>query len=185
MGGPGRSKKNQSLVPRSPEDMLEALRRHTKLLRAYKQAAFTEGEDRDYWGEVAAKLRLLLLKVGRNEPLLTRLLELYRPGARVFVVSGVPLSDFLKQSGLALQIGEEFIALTNAELINTWATKHGAAHEDWALTEAFDLIRSRTSDVADTFRLAAHRLALITEAVLEASEQLLRDAKENRDGPTR
>jgi hypothetical protein len=170
-------------VPRTAEDMLEALRRRIKLRRVYRRLAFDEG-DRDYWVEIAGKLRLLLLPVGSNKPLLTLLLEEYQPGAEVFVLSGVSLSEFLNQSGLAVsnRKGTSEPCLTNADLINVWATQHGAAHEDWTLTESFDLLRPRTPDETDLLRVAASHLALITDAALEAAEQLFARRKGGVDG---
>jgi hypothetical protein len=62
--------------------------------------------------------------------------------------------------------------LTNAQLINTWATQHGSAHEDWSLSEAFSLLRSEGASV-DLVRVAAAQLAVIGEATLKAADDLL------------
>jgi hypothetical protein len=82
-------------IPRDLDDMVEALRRHTRILRVLMTRAFDD-QDRDFYGEVAGKLRLLLLPLGRNKPLLRRLLAAY--GKRLDVhVLGFPLAEYLDQ----------------------------------------------------------------------------------------
>jgi hypothetical protein len=151
--------------------MAEALRRHTRILRSLMKRAF-EDHDRDFYGEVAGKLRLLLLSLGRNKPLLLRLLEAHGKGLDVHVL-GIPLAEFLDQSGLAVRRPDgTFVTLTNAQLINIWASQHGSAHEDWSLSEAFSLLRSGGTTV-DLLQVAAAQLAVIGKATLKAAEDLL------------
>lgn len=178
MPTPSECGESRQRVARDVRDLVEALRRHVKLLRDYRKRAFDEA-DRDYWGEVAGKLRLLLLPFGRNKPLLLLLLEKYGIDPHeIRIMGSIALPEFLNQSGLAVKNAEgHFLPLTNAELINIWATQHGAAHEDWSLTEPFDLLRSSTSQV-DFMRVAAASMALIADAAIEAAERVFEIAGE-------
>jgi hypothetical protein len=162
--------------------MVEALHRHTRLLKEYRRRAFDD-LNRDYWGEVAAKLRLLLLPGPddglkmQNKPLL-RLLQESSGLSRqldVDVFGGTTLDDFLSERGLAISTGEEerFARISNAELINAWATQHGAAHEDWAFTAAFAGLHPRGDGETDGLAVAASQLSLIAEATIQACETLL------------
>jgi transposase-like protein len=60
-------------IERTRVDRLDALESHVRLLHSYAQRAFDEG-DSDYFGEVAAKLRLLVGEHG-NPPLLLNLMH--------------------------------------------------------------------------------------------------------------
>jgi hypothetical protein len=60
-------------IKRSQSEMLEALKEHRDLLREYHDRACMGGDNR-FLGEVAGKLRLLVLKTGRNRPLLLDLM---------------------------------------------------------------------------------------------------------------
>jgi hypothetical protein len=78
--------------------MIEALRRHIRLLKAYKKRAFDDG-DPDYYGEIAAKLRLLLLSNGSNQPLLTLILGRFQTNVKIYVEvlsDRIPLDEFLQ-----------------------------------------------------------------------------------------
>ena len=55
-------------------ELIEALQRHTRLLRKIAQHAFQDQDD-DYFGEVAGKLRLLVHERGSNKPLLLGLMD--------------------------------------------------------------------------------------------------------------
>jgi hypothetical protein len=61
-------------LPRQSPELFDALQRHVRLLRTYAERAFVGG-DADYLGEVAGKLRVLVLDRGRNKPLLLKLME--------------------------------------------------------------------------------------------------------------
>lgn len=73
--------------PRTERDLGEALLRHLSLLREFGRRAFDEGDDK-FLGEVAAKLRLLCYRQGRNRPLLLDMMARYQ--SKVRCVSRVP-----------------------------------------------------------------------------------------------
>jgi hypothetical protein len=61
-------------IPRELPELVQTLRRHVELLRDCGKRAF-EDENPDYLGEVAGKLRLLVLDRGSNKPLLLGLMR--------------------------------------------------------------------------------------------------------------
>ena len=69
-------------VRREPGEMVEALRRHTKLLRAFCMKAFDEG-DLDYLGEIATKPPVLTFEGDRNKALLLRIFRTHNLGYQV------------------------------------------------------------------------------------------------------
>jgi hypothetical protein len=83
-------------IERTRADRLDALESHIRLLRGYAQRAFETG-DSDYFGEVAAKLRLLVGEHG-NKPLLLDLMdEMAQP--ITITLGGPPIQPLPGQPG--------------------------------------------------------------------------------------
>jgi len=165
-------------VPRTIPDLVTALTHHTKLLREFRDKAFVQ-RDEAYIGEIATKLRLLTSNRGRNKALLLRLMDLF--GEEVPITLSGPI-DAGKQVNLKqfLELGaggvrtptQGFVMLTKSELIETWAAQHGAAHEDWSLTEDFAALRDAPVFL-NGLRALAVELGVTTDAVLRISETFL------------
>ena len=126
--------------------MAAALSQHVALLSRYIDAAVAS--DPLYLGEIAGKLRLLVITKAANKPLLVRFAELTgdelmitleeppipplpgHPGAG----DTIALETFLDLVAVALQTphsGGQLIPLSHREFVTTWAEQYGAAHEDW------------------------------------------------------
>jgi hypothetical protein len=133
--------------------MAAALSDHVALLSRYIDAAVAG--DPLYLGEIAGKLRLLVISKGRNKPLLLRFAELTgdeltitleapplpplpgHPGAG----DTIAFETFLDLVAVALQTQHsegQLIPLSHREFVATWAEQYGAAHEDWSLPETFE-----------------------------------------------
>jgi hypothetical protein len=138
------------MVERLLADMAAALRNHITLLSRYIDAA-TDG-DPLYLGEIAGKLRLLVIRKDGHKPLLLRFAELTgdeltvrldappipplpgQPGAG----DTIAIETFLDLVAVALPTpdsGGRLVPLSNREFVTTWAEQYGAAHEDWDLLE--------------------------------------------------
>ncbi|MGD0167764.1 MAG: hypothetical protein ABSC51_10850 [Gaiellaceae bacterium] len=135
-------------IERTLADRLDALETHVRLLRSYARLAFQEG-DSDYFGEVAAKLRLLVGEHG-NKPLLLDLID--EMGQVVDVTLGGPpiqpppgrpgpgdqitLREYLHLEAIFLRVPSRgMVSITKAQLIEAWAQQVGGAHEDRAIDE--------------------------------------------------
>jgi hypothetical protein len=118
-------------VQRPLSELVHALRGHIRLLSDYNiRARPSRVTDQAYLGEVAAKLRLLTSRRGRNKPLLLRLME-------VFGVDTVELREHLDSPAYGASTSRGSVGRTNADVIEAWAAQHGAAHEDWDVSEEF------------------------------------------------
>jgi hypothetical protein len=139
-------------IHRPVHQMAAALNTHVMLLGRYIDAVY--GGDDTYVGEIAGKLRLLVVLKGKQKPLLLRLAELTGDDLTLtiegpeegweYMENSKPgdvlaLGDWLSSFAILAQTSEGEVRLTNAELVTTWAEQYGAAHEDWSLKEAFHL----------------------------------------------
>ena len=175
-----------SKVPREIPDIVEALQRHVRLLKDYAVKAFRDVKP-DYFGEVAAKLRLLCYEGGMNKPLLLHLMDTFESDIRL-TLGGPPTQTELGHPGPGDQItlreyltleaagvqtpSKGFVMLTKKELISNWANQHGAAHEDWELEETlFSLLRAGI--YVGSLPMIAKELEVTTEAVLSVANQFL------------
>jgi len=134
--------------------MVESLRDHVNLLEGYMVRA-RKGEAA-YLGEIAGKLRLLVLNSGANKPLLLRLARLcdyeliVQLGDQPPIADGpkpferIPLETWLDEMAVALQTpssAPQLVQITWADLIAVWSQQSGAAHEDWSHSESFQMLR--------------------------------------------
>jgi hypothetical protein len=138
------------MVERPVADMAAALRNHVTLLSRYIDAA--EAGDPLYLGEIAGKLRLLVIRKDGNKPLLLRFAQLTGDELTV-TLAGPPIPPLPGQPGAGDTItietfldlvavalptpdsGGRLVPLSNREFVTTWAEQYGAAHEDWNLLE--------------------------------------------------
>jgi hypothetical protein len=170
---PVRPKGPRPVKARPLADLVEALRRHVRLLQRLAEQAF-EAHDDDYLGEVANKLRLLAVEKKQNVPLLIKLmdecgikapLKLKPPASAGRAVS---LSDFLDQT--SLKVGD--VRLSKGQLIEVVAEKYGGAHEDWEHPEYLTLLRKSQLRLKGYKPLPA-ALRSITTGVLTVADYVL------------
>jgi hypothetical protein len=169
-------------------ELIEALQRHTRLLREFARHAF-QGQDNDYLGEVAGKLRLLVHERKDIKPLLLGLMDEFGLDVPI-MLDGPPISrppghsgpwygdqislrDYLDLTAYGIRTSSQgFVELTKKKLIATWAEKHGSAHEDWTLTEEFVTARDSGLFLGNLPALATE-LQITTRTVLYIAEKFL------------
>lgn len=164
-------------APRSVAEMAQALRVHVSLLHRYVEAV-RQG-DGAFLGEIAGKLRLLVIAKGRNKPLLLRLAELTGDELTV-VLSGairrgrVSLETYLGMDALHLRsaISGEMLQLSYGEFVSTWAQQYGASHEDWSLSEPFHISLAMNVQVGG-IDVNARILLNIAHGVLQVADAYL------------
>ena len=139
----------EPIYQRPIDEMVNALRRHLKMLRDHSKKVFIE-VDPDYGAEVAKQLRILATKFGSNRPLLIKLMKMTNIDVPVFLEErppglyppgydkekGMKLEEYMKLMAVGRRISTgEFVQLSNEDLIRGWAEKLGGAHEDWSIPE--------------------------------------------------
>lgn len=152
--------------------MVDALASQTRLLWAHLVKAQT---DADYWGEVATKLRLLIVEGGNNRALLLRVAKQYEARLTFDVrPDGGPSTweDLLDSQ--MLRHGDK--SITVRQVICGWSEQQGGAHQDWSVDEML----LRTQDSAWAGRVGGKRISLahnnltaIAMRVIETSNKLL------------
>lgn len=135
-------------IQRTKEEMLQRLKVQLKFLRKYIDE-FDSVHDFDLLGEIAGKLRLLVWKGGRNKPLLIRVareysIELKREFDRPRGVVSIELNDYLEELAYYTKVEGNQYSYSVKDLITLWAHQSGAAHEDWNITEKFDVLLKST-----------------------------------------
>jgi hypothetical protein len=106
--------------------MAEALARQIRLLESHLASAH---QNSDFWGEVASKLRLLVIDSGSHKALLRRVADAYADRLSFQPKTGPRTLDELLASPM-LRHGEK--SITFADLIRPWAEQEGGAYEDWS-----------------------------------------------------
>ena len=158
-------------IPRPAVEMANALAAHLVLLGRYIDAA--AAGDHVYLGEIAAKMRLLVItkpKPNKQVGLLVRLAKLLDSELEI-TLGGAPgwkdmqdrtagdvvtLDEWLASFALQVETSEGPRQLTTGELVCVWAEQYGAAHEDWTIDEAFsvslqwDAMRNELAQIADS-----------------------------------
>ena len=148
-------KRKTKRIPRSLIEMLQSLQIQTDLLKDYYNKAFVEGKTQ-YLGEIAGKLRILVIKGDSNKPLLLELMNKFGDEFQ-FSLNGPPGKSLTSnyKSGDKISI-EEFLNLeahfndeakkrktsgieiiTKRQLIKQWSQQMGSAHQDWAIDKDF------------------------------------------------
>ena len=139
---------------RTIAEMLEALKRHIRLLEEFREKVFVEGNS-DYAGEIAGKLRLLATQSGTNRPLLVDIMKetgieprITLGGPPIHRVSGKPtagdkvtLSEYLQLDAVGVRVPSgDFVLMNKEQLVRAWAQQTGASHEDWGMDESLSTI---------------------------------------------
>jgi len=167
--------------------MLAVLEKHMRLLRTYVKNVL-EQRDEDYLGEIAGKLRLLLIDSRHNRALLLAVANAYGLTASV-VVSGPPVQgrragemqwpSFLDSTAAAIRVESngELAIVSHRELIRAWAEQAGAPHEDWQVDEAFSRLVSIGVTYGD-FQITAHQLVALSTHVIRSAKVVIDQARE-------
>ena len=185
-------------VPRSTEEMVDALKRQVRLLRDFAQKAFIDG-NADYAGEIATKLRLLVTKFGSNKPLLLQLMDETGIHPKIILGGppGIPFSDTdptqagdeitlekflnLPAGGVRVPSGE-FIIMSKVVFIRALSEQAGGAHEDWAMGEDLATFLSQQIYVMGLHSSLAE-LRTSVDAVLSVADRFIAefDARSTRE----
>lgn len=130
-------------------EMIHRLETQLELLRQYAEQAFARKRE-EYYGEVATKLRILLVRSRHNTPLLLEIAERLKlpltvtlGGPPVQPPNGEPgpgdtvtLDRFFDLSATYIRTSTGLVRVSKRELIRAWCEQLGGAHEDWAIDEA-------------------------------------------------
>jgi tetratricopeptide (TPR) repeat protein len=170
---------------RSIGEMIHRLETQLELLRQHSEQAFGRKRE-EYYGEVATKLRILLVRKNPNTPLLLEIAErLEVPlnvtlgGPPVQPLKGEPgpgdtvtLDCFFDLRAVHIRTSAGLVGISKRKLICAWCEQLGGAHEDWGIEEAilnsleFPLLINGTSPNV----IELHNCARIA---LEYGDQLL------------
>lgn len=141
-------------IARSDVDMLGALCKHLDLLAEFSERCFDKGETH-LLGEVAGKLRLLLLENATNKPLLLGLMDKF--GSKAIVKFDKPwnqgtktLREYRDDLCFVMKLPSGHQAkLSNLQVVRLIAEQHGSAHEDWDHDEVLATVRQSGPFVGD------------------------------------
>jgi hypothetical protein len=168
---------------RSLAEMVARLRAHVRLLEQYAEKAFRE-ENSDYLGEIAGKLRVLVIRSPSNKPLLIRLMEEVGevkpppwdgPPLQEGPQAGDELSldKHLQLDAVGVRVPSgEFVMLKKNDFIKIWAEKTGGSHEDWVISEELRMALSGGSYIGG-LQAAAAELQVTTNTVLNVAKRFL------------
>jgi hypothetical protein len=147
--------------------MVEALGREVRLLEAY---ALNARSDSDYLGEVALKLRVLLLDSRKKKALLLRVAQSYE-GDVVFGTTpdGTPRRWRDVLDAPIISVGG--VAITLKAFILAWAAQVGRVYDDWALDQV--LLRALTNLRVNGLSVAQSNVHAITRKVIAIARELL------------
>lgn len=134
---------------RQLSEMIHRLETQLELLHQYSEQAFGRGRA-EYYGEVATKLRILLVRSRTNKPLLLEIadrvkvpLNVTLGGPPVEPPKGEPgpgetvtLDRFFNLSAMHIRTSGGLVGISKREMICAWCEQLGGAHEDWAIEEA-------------------------------------------------
>lgn len=163
-------------IPRSDESLINALKNHLALLEEYSQRAFNQN-DLKYCGEVAGKLRVLVLRSRLNTPLLLDLMEKYQIQVNVtlnFEETTITMDEYLDRLAYAIRVKEHgMVEVSNRQLVGLWAQQYGASHEDWELD--IDLAAGLNSDIyIGGLQATVRVLRAISNTVLSVGSEFLK-----------
>lgn len=126
--------RNRAKEKRSRAEIVQALARHTRLLKAYADSA---PSNEDYLGEIAGKLRLLIVETKQNTPLLLTVAREFGIAVKPSASTALSYGEFLKSMAFAYKLDSpDFVMVSYGNLIRSWAEQQGAPHEDWEIDEA-------------------------------------------------
>jgi hypothetical protein len=184
-------------VSRPLTELFEHLEKHTSLLREDIEGVRRDGDTRRL-GDIATRVRMLVLRTRTNVPLLLELARITRWRLTVSIPrAGVGPGEIpfeTEYSGKTLTVDEWLdtetfygqVTLTRRQLAFLWAVNIGAAHEDWALDPRLFEARESGGQMKRLWdellgpglgvlplSLDAEALVQIAETVLSSAEQFL------------
>lgn len=168
------------------DEMVNALKRHVRLLEDYIRKVYSGGNG-DYAGEIAGKLRLLVTKFGSNTPLLINLMK--ESGIEPLITIGGPpirrepgkpaagdkvsLSEYLQLDAVGIRVPSgEFVMLNKTQFIRAWAEQTGSSHEDWKMDAALSSILASSTYIGGVHGAAAE-LKATADTVLHVAHKFL------------
>ena len=170
---------------RQLSEMIHRLETQLELLHQYSEQAFGRGHA-EYYGEVATKLRILLVRSRHNTPLLLEIanrlkvpLNLTLGGPPVQPPKGEPgpgdtitLDRFFDLSAMHIRTSSGLVRISKREMIRAWCEKLGGAHEDWDIDEAI-LNALELPWVVNGIHLAVIELRNCAKIALQYGDHLL------------
>jgi hypothetical protein len=172
--------------PRDMKEMAQALVRHVRLLRDYSDKCFNEGNT-SYAGEIAGKLRLLVVEFRSNTPLLITIMRKLGSDVRI-TLSGPPvlkkpgefgpgdqvtLEQFLSLDAYGTTLADgSFVRLTKTQLIRSWAEQIGSDHEDWSISPALKSATEARFYIND-LQATLVELKITTDTVIGVSDYVI------------
>lgn len=155
---------------RSRDEMVQALARHTRLLRAYAELALS---NEDYLGEIAGKLRLLIVETKQNTPLLLAVANEFAIDLKPSASTALTYSEFLDSMAFAYNLDSpDFVTVSYRDLIRSWAEQQGAPHEDWDVDEPLAALFSMKGKI-DGRSPFANNLIFLARMVVKDAEATL------------
>ena len=125
---------NIKRVRRENKELVIKLLHHLTLLLDYSHKAFYDYEHETYIGEVAGKLRVLVINTGQNKALLLKLMDEFEYEFKFFTPprpNKMTLDEYIQ--GFA-GFSRDKYEFTNEKLIKYIAQQTGASHEDWTIS---------------------------------------------------
>lgn len=121
-------------VERSKKELFERLISHLEILIELSDKAFYEYEHEKYFGDIAGKLRVLVIQRGRNKPLLLKLMDEFQYERKFeHQFDMATLRTFMYAPSLGSTSGEEKYSYTHEIIVRYLAEQMGSAHEDWEI----------------------------------------------------
>lgn len=170
-------------------EMIEQLERQLNLLEEYARDAFEERRT-EFLPEVAAKLRILLVRSRQNIPLLFRVADalgvvpkvvldgppLQPPPGRPGPGDEITLDKFFDLEAVTIRTSAGLVTMTKRELIRAWCEQLGGVHEDWEVEDA--LINAvHAPFFVNGMQLSALELSNCVRTTIREGRRLLAHAK--------
>ena len=163
-------------IGRSKYDMLIALARHVRLLESYTELAMTND---DYLGEIAGKVRLLVVKTKQNKPLLLTVAEAFgapvpQGQAATPETPAMTWPEVLQLPALHVEYGGGRPSMTMSfqDLIRAWAEQTGAPHEDWSMDEGLHVMFSPHPQISGA-QLSRQTMIAIGRSVVRSAKTFM------------
>lgn len=127
-------------IKREQSELITALEKHLGLLNEYYDRAFNKGE-KDFYGEIACKIRLLAIKTGSNIPLLIKLQNvtgknIKYPFDKPWGKNELTLCEYMNSFGCAIRnSNDELVAFSKKDVLAIYSQQVGGCHEDWKISD--------------------------------------------------
>ena len=181
-------KKDQNRIPRTDEDLLKTLKEEIQKLKEFYYLVYYK-DDLKYLGEIAGKLRILVVDEGgkRHKALLLELMDKFNCHIP-YVHDGPPMIDpphpgdelslrvFLDlRAYMGRTRSGELADMTKKDVIIAWSQQRGSAHQDWEIEEDLDsFLNSGTMLNVNGLPIHALELRATTKIVLNIADKFLK-----------